>query len=553
MEGWRDGVRESSNPPTLQPSNPPTLQPSNPPIQIMPNEFLPLTTLLARNVEAHGAHPAINFNGQVMDFQTFDAQSNAVAASLQAEGVIKGDRIGLYCVNADFFAVAYFGIVKAGATVVPINLLLNPKEVAYIMADAGARGLIYFDAFSAAVTAIRAELSGLDVCVCIGTGKSDPSDRDWAAFVSNNDTPTAIEFDVEEDIVVLIYTSGTTGKPKGAMLTHRNLAANTQSIKEAMMLVPGEDIMLVVLPMFHCFAATVGMLFPLLHGCTFVPVPKFDPNLVVDTIAATGATVFMAVPSMYNVLLRLPDEAVPKLASLKFAVSGGAAMPTEIMNQFEKKYGKLIYEGDGPTECSPVTSVNPIGGKRKPASIGVCVPQVEMKITDDDGNKLPHGEIGEICVRGPNVMKGYWNRPEETAESFFGEWFRTGDLGTEDDDGYFFIVDRKKDMIIVNGMNVYPRVVEEILYQHEAVREAAVVGEPNELHGEIPVAYIALTEDDAATTADIRTFCRDHLGRHEIPRKVFFMPELPKNAAGKIVKRELRKTGELERGIDSRN
>jgi long-chain acyl-CoA synthetase len=227
-------------------------------------------------------------------------------------------------------------------------------------------------------------------------------------------------------------------------------------------------------------------------------------------------------------------------------------MPGEVMKAFETRFDTLIYEGDGPTECSPVTCCNPIGGQRKLGSVGPPVPDVEMCIMDDDGSPLPTGDVGEICVRGPNVMKGYWQRPEDTRAAFFGEWFRTGDLGYVDEDGYFFIVDRKKDMIIVNGMNVYPRVVEEILYQFEAVHEAAVVGEPSERHGEIPVAYIALIEGATTSGAAVRAFCREHLGRHEVPRKVFVVDELPKNAAGKILKRQLRKQGELERGIDSR-
>jgi long-chain acyl-CoA synthetase len=302
--------------------------------------------------------------------------------------------------------------------------------------------------------------------------------------------------------------------------------------------------------MFHSFAATAGMLTPLFHGCTVVPVPRFDPQLVADTIEQTRATVFMGVPSMYSTLLRLPEQYTPKLASLKYCVSGGAAMPEEVMKRFEARYGKLIYEGDGPTECSPVTCCNPIGGRRKPRSVGLPVPNVEMKILDDAGRETATGEMGEICVRGPNVMKGYWNRPEDTAASFAGEWFRTGDLGHVDEDGYFFIVDRKKDMVIVNGMNVYPRVVEEVLYLLPGIREAAVVGEPSRLHGEIPVAYVALEDGSPSDAAAIRAHCRKHLGQHEVPRKVVIRPDLPKNAAGKIMKRELRRQGEWERGID---
>ncbi len=505
---------------------------------------------LARQAaDRYAEHRAIVFGDRTLDFKTFDALSDKVAAGLAAQGIGKGDRIGLYCINSDFFALAYFGILKAGGTVVPINLLLNPKEVAYILQDAEARALIYFELFEEGVRSIRNQLP--DVTAYVRIGQSPPPDdaMNWADLMQHPGAVPSVSFDPEEDVAAILYTSGTTGQPKGAMLTHHNLVSNVNSIREALHLTPGEDILLVVLPMFHAFAATVGMLFPLLNGCTIVPLPKFDPGQVAEAIAAHQVTVFMAVPSMYNVMLRLPDDVAPRLASLKVCVSGAAALPVEVMKRFEEKFGKPIYEGDGPTECGPVTCVNPIGGLRKPGSVGLCVPDVDMEIRDDDGRELPRGEIGEICVKGPNVMKGYWRRPEDTQAAFFGEWFRTGDLGYEDDDGYFFIVDRKKDMIIVNGMNVYPRVIEEVLYRFEPVREVAVVGEPNKAHGEIPVAYVSLKEEATATADDIRAYCREHLGRHEVPRKVLLVPDLPKNAAGKIMKRELRKSGEHERGV----
>lgn len=509
-----------------------------------------LPDMLRQTAQQYAGHTAIAFNGQTLDFAAFDQLSDRVAAGLFAQGLRKGDRIGLYCINSDVFALAYIGIVKAGATVVPINTLLNPHEVSYILRDAGARALIYHEVFTEAVGMIRAELSELSLYVGISTETPPAGDMSWADLLNTTDAPPQISFDPVEDLVVIIYTSGTTGRPKGAMLTHRNLIANTCSIKAALEMEPGKDVLLVVLPMFHAFAATVGMLFPLLHGCTIAPLPRFDPERVANTIEAVGATIFPAVPSMYNVMLRLGDEFVPKLSSLRFAVAGGAAMPLEVMNRFETRFDKLIYEGDGPTECSPVTCVNPIHGLRKPGSVGLAVPGVDMCIMDKSGRELPKGKIGEICVRGPNVMKGYWNRPDETAKSFFGTWFRTGDLGTEDEDGYFFIVDRIKDMIIVNGMNVYPRMIEEVLYQHPKIHEAAVVGEANKLHGEIPVAYIALQEEAELDAAQVQAFCRQYLGRHEIPRRVQFLPALPKNPTGKILKRALRKQGELERGID---
>jgi long-chain acyl-CoA synthetase len=488
--------------------------------------------------------------GNGIPYPALDQLSDLMAARLAAGGIRKGDRVGLYCINSHYFVASYFGIVKAGAVVVPVNLLLNPHEVAYILADAGAQTLLYHEAMGEAVKRVRQMTPGITSGICLGTQPAEKDDLTWEQALEPAGHPPEIPFDTGEDLAAIIYTSGTTGKPKGAMLTHANLAANTASVQKALQLEPGNDTVVTVLPMFHSFAATAGMLTPLFHGCSVVPLPKFDPEQVARTIERTGATLFMGVPSMYSVLLHLPEPFTPCLSSLKHCVSGGAAMPEEVMRQFEQRYGKVIYEGDGPTECSPVTCCNPIGGTRKLGSVGVPVPEVEMKILDDEGAEVPTGTIGEICVRGPNVMKGYWNQAEETAASFFGEWFRTGDLGNVDEDGYFFIVDRKKDMIIVNGMNVYPRVIEEILYQHPAVREAAVVGEPSGLHGEIPVAYVAAKEGKNPTAAELRGHCREFLGRHEVPRKIVFMPDLPKNAAGKIVKRALRKQGEIERGIN---
>ncbi len=507
-----------------------------------------LIDLLRESTRAFAENPAVLFQGRTLTHAQFGQLTDRVAAGLAAQGIVPGDRIGLYCINSDAFPLAYFGILKAGAVVVPINLLLNPKEVAYILQDAGVRGLIYFEAFVDAVKSCRPQVAGCTVNICIGASNllKDVPFSELLACAGPVPRPALRP---SEDLAAILYTSGTTGHPKGAMLTHRNLAANVLSIRQALHLEPGRDVLLCALPLFHAFAATVCMIFPLTHGCTLVPVPRFDPAHVAELIETHQATVFPAVPSMFSVMLRLPASLASKLAPLKFAVSGGAALPVEVMRQFEAKFGKLIYEGDGPTECSPVTCVNPIGGVRKPASVGRPIPEVEMKIVNDQGREQPHGVIGEIVVRGPNVMKGYWNHPEETREAFFGEWFRTGDLGTEDDEGYFFIVDRKKDLVIVNGMNVYPRVVEEVLYQHPAVREAAVVGQPDPLHGEVPVGYVALKEGATASSGELRAFCRASLGRHEVPRQIHLVPSLPKNAAGKILKRELRKGGEYERGV----
>jgi long-chain acyl-CoA synthetase len=480
-----------------------------------------------------------------------DRGSGAVAAFLAGRGIGKGDRVALYCVNSAEFAMAYLGILKAGAVVVPLNLLLNPKELAFILEDSGARALVYHAAMVDRVRAVRELAPGVGPALCVGGEPASPGDSLWADLEQGDEVPPPV-INPAEDLAAILYTSGTTGRPKGAMLTHRNLLANTRSVMGALDLEPAADRLLVVLPMFHSFAATVGMLTPLLHGLSFVPVPRFEPGLVSDAIHATRATVFLGVPSMYNLLLRLPDEQLSRWRSIRVAISGGAAMPVELMRRFEARFGVPVLEGDGPTECSPVTCVNPLHGVRKPGSVGLSVPDVEIAAFDDAGSRLGPDAVGEICVRGPNVMKGYWGLPEATAESFFGEWVRTGDVGCVDGDGYVFLVDRKKDMIIVNGMNVYPRMIEEVLYRLPGVAEAAVVGEPHESHGEIPVAHVVAAEGADLDAGSVRAWCREHLGQHEVPRRVVFRAALPKNASGKILKRELRREGELERGVDHR-
>lgn len=511
-----------------------------------------LPEMFRDTVQKYGQNTAISFQQKTTTFAELDQISDRVAAGLSQKGISKGDRVALYCINGDAFAAAYLGIVKAGATVIPINLLLTAPEIEYILNDAEARGIIYFDSFAPVVSQFRDKVPSLNTFVCIGQQPARDTDISWHAFLNNQAPVPEVTFEPENDLVSILYTSGTTGKPKGAMLTHQNLASNTTAALQAMHIIPGKDVILVVLPMFHAFAATVGMLVPMLHGACFVPVVKFDPELVADSIEKSKATIFLGVPSMYNVLLQSAAKISSRFASLRHCISGGAAMPQELMKRFEAAYNIAIYEGDGPTECSPVTCVNPINGTRKFASVGLPVPGVEMKICDEHGKELPANTIGEICVRAPSVMKGYWKRPEATAESFFDDWFRTGDLGTCDDDGYFYIVDRIKDMIIVNGMNVYPRAIEEVLYQHDAVSEAAVIGEPDDLHGEIVLAYIACKPGATLTSSEMRNFCREKLGRHQIPKKFIFVDSLPKNGAGKILKRELRKQGEIERGIDSR-
>jgi len=509
-------------------------------------ETLSIPEIFKANAQHYADLTAINFMGRKTSFALLDRLSNNIAASLNQSGIKKGERIGLYCINSDAFAIAYLAIQKVGATVVPINLLQTPAEITYILSDAGAKALFYHEAFADSVSAFRNNLPDLQVLIHIGENASAKNDQIFQQLLQTPGVAPEPQIDPVNDLAAILYTSGTTGKPKGAMLTHTNLASNTNSVLQSIKMIPGEDVLVCVLPMFHAFAATVAMLTPMLRGLTMLPIVKFEPELLANSIADAGGTILFAVPSMYNVLLNMNDEQVKKLSGLRFCVSGGAAMPEKIMKKFEEKFGLKIYEGYGPTECSPVTNVNPIFGLRKVFSVGLPVEHVNMCIKDTDGNNLPNNEVGEICVKGPNVMKGYWNRPEETAKSFFDDWFRTGDLGKKDEDGYYYIVDRIKDMVIVNGMNVYPRIVEEVLYQHPDIMECAVVGKADELHGEIVVAYLVKTENVETSATDLRHFCRDKLGRYQIPKKFIFLDSLPKNATGKILKRELKDMPEAE-------
>ena len=503
-------------------------------------DVLSIPEIFQQTANKYAEHIAIDFMGKKTDFKTVDYLSNNVSAALAGNGINKGDRVALYCINSDAFAIAYLAIIKSGATVVPINLLLTPKEITYLLHNSGAKGLFYHEVFDQSVTAFRDQVSTLNCFICIGSAIPENNDLNFSEIATQPGNAPDVELDPLADLAAILYTSGTTGKPKGAMLTHHNLASNTQSVLETVKMIPGKDVLVAVLPMFHAFASTVCMLTPLLRGLTILPVTKFDPELLANTIEQGGGTILCAVPSMYNVMLNMNEKQVSKLSGLRFCVSGGAAMPEEVMKKFEDKFGILIYEGYGPTECSPVTNVNPIHGIRKTLSVGPSLSHVEVCIKNNEGNDLKNGEIGELCVRGPNVMKGYWNRDEDTKESFFGEWFRTGDLGKRDDDNYFYIVDRIKDLVIVNGMNVYPRIVEEVLYQHPDIAECAVIGQQDNLHGEIVVAYLVTTSGKELSATDMRHFCRDKLGRYQVPKKFHFVDSLPKNATGKIMKRELK-------------
>ena len=470
---------------------------------------------------------AIFFEGRGITYGELKKRIRKLGASLKRAGVKEGVHVAIVFPNFPDFIYAYFAILAAGGVVVPVNPIFKPYEMNYILTHSDARMVLYSKFFEATVKEALPE------------GVLAADDLVLSQWMDGEEEISPVEKQTH-DLAVIMYTSGTTGRPKGAMLSHGNLLADSEAVIEGLKL-EREDVMLTVLPLFHSFGAMVGMISPLRKGAKTALLTKFTPDGIIKAIKQYGVTIFPGVPSMFALLNRVKDLSRQDIPSLKYCISGGAPLPLEVMEEFERKFGVPIYEGDGPTECSPVTSVNPIGGKRKPGSIGLPVKNVNMEIADEEGNFLPPGEIGEIVVKGPNVFLGYYKDPEATAEAFFGQWFRTGDLGKKDEEGYFYIIDRKKDMIIVDGLNVYPREIEELLYKLPEIAEAAVVGKPHPLHGEIPVAFIALKEGASWNEDRVKEYLRKHLAGYKIPKKFYILESLPKTPTGKISKVALRR------------
>ncbi|MMZ55358.1 Long-chain-fatty-acid--CoA ligase [compost metagenome] len=465
-------------------------------------------------------------------------QAKNMAVYLTEKGIGKGDHVAILLGNSPHFLISYYGILLTGAAVVPINPIYTPKEILYILHNSQAKAAIAVAPLLPAFIDMRQKLPELREVV-LADGDSE---HEWTisfekmiAYSSEGWQRPEIE---AEDLAVILYTSGTTGQPKGAMLTQRNMASNADAITEYLGVTP-DDTFVTVLPMFHVFCMTVCMNAPIALGASMLILPKFSPVEVVQSICKHQATLFAGVPTMYNFIMQTPGVLPKDLASLRICISGGASLPVALLHNFEKKFGKIISEGYGLSEASPVTAFNPVHGVRKPGSIGVDIPGVENKIVDAEGEDLERGQVGELVVRGPNVMKGYLNMPEETARTLRDGWLYTGDMAYMDEDGYIFIVDRKKDMVIVGGYNVYPREVEEVLYSHPQVVEAAVIGVPDENQGEIVQAYV-VARDESLTEEELRAYCSRELAKYKVPHKIVFIEELPKNTTGKILRRALR-------------
>jgi long-chain acyl-CoA synthetase len=480
-----------------------------------------LASFLLDSASRRGGATALKLDDAELSYAMLDGASAHVAGLLRERGVEPGDRVGIMLPNVPYFAVCYYGVLRAGAVVVPMNVLLKGREVAFYCGDPESKLVFAWDDFAEAAEA-GAEQGGTE-CILVKPGE-------FENLVGSAPAVMEVAARDDDDTAVILYTSGTTGKPKGAELTHSNLRRNTETMAGVFDL-GTETVTLGALPLFHSFGQTCGLNATIAAGGCLTLIPRFDPAKALEIIERDRVNVFEGVPTMYSAMLNAPGE--HDTSSLRLCVSGGAAMPVEVMRAFEERYGCTVIEGYGLSETSPVASFNHPDRERKPGSIGTPIEGVEMKLADESDG------VGEIAIRGHNVMKGYWRNPEATSEVMRDGWFHTGDLAQVDEDGYFFIVDRKKDMIIRGGYNVYPREIEEVLYEHPAVREVAVVGVPHDELGEEIGAAVALKDGADAGTDELQAFVKEQVAAYKYPRRIWFVDELPKGPTGKILKREI--------------
>ncbi|SIS17878.1 long-chain-fatty-acid--CoA ligase [Williamsia sterculiae] len=462
-----------------------------------------------------------------VSYAELDTAGKRIAGLLAERGIGPGDRVGVMLPNVVEFAPVYFGVLRAGAVVVPMNPLLKAREVEYYLSDSGARLL-----FSWHTTTDEVE-KGI-----AGSGGEAVNETVAPGQLPQGPVSEGVADRAADDTAVILYTSGTTGRPKGAELTHSNLLRNVEVTQSDLLDISTDDVVFGGLPLFHAFGQTVTLNTTVAVGATLVLLSRFDPVAALNLMAQHGVTVFAGVPTMYSAFLAVADP--PSLPALRVCVSGGAALPVEVLRRFETVFGCEVLEGYGLSETSPVASFNRPGTARKPGSIGTPVTGVEMRVVDADGAPVPDGEVGEIAIRGHNVMKGYWRKPDETkaAKSEDG-WFATGDMGKVDEEGFFYIVDRKKELVIRGGFNVYPREIEEVLYEHPAVSEAAVIGIPHAELGEEIGAAVVLRPGTSATTGEIRAYVKERVAPYKYPRVVWILDEMPKGPTGKIQKRDL--------------
>ncbi len=485
---------------------------------------------LTRTAAEHPDAIACKLDDAAFNYQLLDNASARIAAMLAYKGIGEGDRVAIMLPNVPYFPAVYYGVLRLGAVVVPMNVLLKAREVAYYLEDSGAELIFAWHGFLEAAEKGAKDAGDIEVVSVV------PGEFEGLIFAHE---PNGAVADVDgDDTAVILYTSGTTGKPKGAELTHSNLHKNV-SAAVGLFGLGIDDVIFAGLPLFHSFGQTCTMNAAVCSGAAITLLPRFDPAKALEILERDGCTVFEGVPTMYGALLHHPDRDQADVSCLRVCASGGASMPAEVMRGFEEAFGCKILEGYGLSETSPIASFNHPDRERKPGSIGTPLAGVEFRLVDDDGADVDPGEIGEILIKGHNVMKGYWKRPDATAESIKDGWFATGDMAKVDEDGYYFIVDRKKELIIRGGYNVYPREVEEVLYEHPAVREAAVVGVPHDEWGEEVGAAVALKDGESVDEGELIAFVKEQVAGYKYPRRIWFVDELPKGPTGKILKREI--------------
>jgi long-chain acyl-CoA synthetase len=508
---------------------------------------------------------AISYYGTRLTYKELDSSVDRFGEALQDLGVKKGDRVGIYLPNIPQFVIAYYGTLRVGGIVVALSPLYKEREIAHILADSGAKVLVAWDNLYHYVQAVKDETK---LTTIITTSVRDylppilrllsplkgvksyacPGAQDMKTLLAKYPgQPKPVEINSKNDVALLQYTGGTTGIPKGAMLTHSNLVVNAAQVKEWGQLRPGVDVHLSALPFFHIFGMTTGMNSPVYTRSTMILIPDArDLATILKTIDKEKPTIFCGVPTLYNSLINRPDIQKHNLRSVRLCISGASALPVEVQRKFEALTGGRLVEGYGLTETSPVTHCNPLDdpAKNHPGTIGIPVSDTDAKVVDiDSGTRdLPAGEAGELVMRGPQVMIGYWNKPVDNKVSLRGGWFYSGDIASMDPDGYFRIVDRKKDMIDVSGYKVWPREVEERLFEHPAIREAGVVGIPDSKSGETVKAFVVLKQgyEGKVTAEEITSFCKEKMASYKAPRVIEFKEELPKSVVGKVLRRELK-------------
>jgi len=499
-----------------------------------------LCDILYRGSKDHPHRVAIIFGQKKFTYDEAYKKAASISSALRIEGVKKGDRVAVLLDNSPEFVFSYFGILMSGSIVVPINHMFKRDEIKYILEDSGSSFLIT----SSTYAALAQELN-----VMVQTLKRIFYTNQKNELIHSADN--ALSPCEPEDLAVFLYTSGTTGHPKAAMLSHRNLMINCQSSSKAIYVSP-KDTVLCFLPLFHSFAATVCMLMPLSNGARMVILKSPRPiKKLLRSIRKNRVTIFVGIPSIYNILKDvklpkfLPRPILRLFNPIRAAISGAAALPVEVFTKFEKKYGLPLLEGYGLTEASPVVSLNPLKGKRKPGSIGLPLPGVRIKIVSDNGAELEVEQIGELCCSGDNVMRGYFGKDEDNKATLKDGWLLTGDMAKIDKEGYAYIMGRKKEMVNVRGLNVYPREIEEVLYQNPKIKEAAIIGIPDPHRGEAPKGFVVLKEAGSLSEHEIISYLKEHLALYKVPKKIEIVEELPKNSSGKILKRVLVQRSQL--------